>query len=263
MALSEKPAMIKSHCKLCGNLSDLQKSHVIPRFVTKSIKKGGRFGAINSRQIFQDGPKDYLLCRSCEQLFSPWESWFAKNIFHPVQDGQITETCISYRQEAMKFATSISWRALIVKIQSGLETLFDGKLSESFKHEILSAEDTWRNYLLGNRSNISSYSQHMYLQPSFDVKNAVEHLEIPAYGYFGHAIESNIFINSKAIFIFTKMGKIIIIGVIFFPTKRFLNSGKIKSNNGILYFKDFPTILIPYFENQVTTFQTHLESTRN
>jgi hypothetical protein len=253
--------MIEGSCKLCGKPSELQNSHVIPRFVTKKVKKGGRLGVVNSNQILQDSFKDHLLCRSCEQLFGSWESWFAETIFHPIQNGSVAGKSISYDHRAMKFAVSVSWRTLVYKTRSGVESLYDGKLPEDLRQQIRSAEDTWRNYLLGNRKEIGSYSQYIYLLPQVDVHNAKSRLEVPLLGYFGHALESNVVAGPKVALTLTKMGRVIVIGAIKLPTKRFLNSGKLKSANGSLYFNEIPGSLGEYFHNQVTALSTHLEST--
>ena len=84
-------------CKLCEKDADLQLSHIIPKFVFAWLKEtvpgGIRSNRVPNRRI-QDGEKDYLLCRDCEQIFSVWEKQFCEHIFIPLHSSSPVTTSI-------------------------------------------------------------------------------------------------------------------------------------------------------------------------
>lgn len=64
-------------CQLCKTKSQLMRSHFIPKFVGKWLKKTSMTGYFrtndNVNKRAQDTPKEYLLCGDCEKLFSAFE----------------------------------------------------------------------------------------------------------------------------------------------------------------------------------------------
>src|SRR5665811_2147547 len=68
-------------CALCGALSKRQLRHLVPKFVFQHASTRSPTGYlrtnISPNRRSQDGPKEYLLCRQCEQRFSRWEGRFA------------------------------------------------------------------------------------------------------------------------------------------------------------------------------------------
>jgi L-lactate utilization protein LutC len=59
-------------CRLCHAASELRESHIIPSSIIKLIRDetlDNRFYQLYNKlnQTIQDGPKEYLLCDSCEQ----------------------------------------------------------------------------------------------------------------------------------------------------------------------------------------------------
>lgn len=101
-------------CKLCGNHSQLEESHFIPKFIGKWIKKTSITSFLRnlddmSKRV-QDTAKEYWLCGDCEDLFSGWETKFANEIFFPFVDKGASVA--NYGQWMSKFCASISWRTL-------------------------------------------------------------------------------------------------------------------------------------------------------
>lgn len=97
-------------CALCAESSDLQQSHIIPKFVFKWLRETSathhfRFSQKPNLRV-QDGLKPRMLCQKCEQLFSSWENEFSKNCFVPLNSGNNRK--ISYGPWMLKFATSVS-----------------------------------------------------------------------------------------------------------------------------------------------------------
>lgn len=98
-------------CALCEKRAELQLSHVIPNFIVKWIKKTGATGFLRNavNQRVQDGIKEPLLCSNCEQQFSRYENYFAKNFFHPLAKYvEFPEQTIPYDENLVKFILSIS-----------------------------------------------------------------------------------------------------------------------------------------------------------
>lgn len=101
-------------CALCTETQGKrQLSHIIPSFVFKhaSVRASTGFmrNNVTPNRRIQDGPKDYVLCRDCEQRFSRWEHSFAgvyRNYYsNPSSD-------ISYGTFEALCALSILWRVL-------------------------------------------------------------------------------------------------------------------------------------------------------
>lgn len=72
-------------CWLCQNSSELRESHIIPDCIFRLIRDESlaqRFYELHDKtdSIIQDGPKEYLLCGSCEQKISQYEKYFKEAI---------------------------------------------------------------------------------------------------------------------------------------------------------------------------------------
>ncbi len=84
-------------CLLCqSNQADKTKSHIIPKFMTKSMFQDGKtqkaYTMSNHNMhkpipIAQDTPKqDYILCSKCETYFGVLETYFANQIHRTIRD---------------------------------------------------------------------------------------------------------------------------------------------------------------------------------
>jgi hypothetical protein len=65
-----------SNCHLCDSPSELQESHIIPRYYFKSLKgKSGQLFSASTDELMKAkltnaDPKEELLCWDCEQFIS-------------------------------------------------------------------------------------------------------------------------------------------------------------------------------------------------
>lgn len=115
-------------CALCQKLATLRRSHVIPKFTHKRIKKEDgsllRFDK-NSHpdgDRVQDAFHEELLCDDCEARFQKWEDHAARMInqkrvfdFEPVQRPQLIKLS-GFDYSRMKlFLLSILWRMGVAK----------------------------------------------------------------------------------------------------------------------------------------------------
>ena len=147
-------------CKLCNNYSKLVQSHIIPKFVFKWLKETSatgylRFGQ-NLNRRGQDGFKQNLLCRDCEDLFNNWETDFASKLFYPLVKGE--ESSFEYGSWFLRFVVSLSWRSLILCKNRGLS---HSHFSEVQKQESELALEMWRKFLLGDIKDLDRFQQHV------------------------------------------------------------------------------------------------------
>lgn len=103
-------------CALCGAHARLCKSHVVPKFAVKWLKKTSATGFLrkpldpNVRR--QDAERMRLFCQRCESLLSRDEKRFREVIFGPLH--QRTADRFDYGPWLLRFAVSMGLRALLV-----------------------------------------------------------------------------------------------------------------------------------------------------
>ncbi len=150
----------RAECKLCGIPSELVESHIIPKFVFQWMKQTGmqflRSGKSPNIRV-QDGIKEYLFCRKCEQIFGTSEKWFSEKVFHPYLANQ--ERVFLYNELLSKFIVSLLWRLLL---KSNLDEEYQ---NFPLKKEMLEALEEWRDFLLHNRVPTKYNDLHLFLNP--------------------------------------------------------------------------------------------------
>ena len=149
----------QGNCRLCGAECDLQASHIIPAFVFRWLKDTSatgfiRFGETPNMRV-QDGPTRPWLCAACESRLSSWETRFASEVFHPLnEDGGRR---LKYREWLLKFCVSISWRSLLM--------FMEDKQLGHFSSRQLAASDlalaTWSDFLLDKVPHPGRFEQHL------------------------------------------------------------------------------------------------------
>jgi len=202
---------MQGNCKLCDKNTDLQNSHLIPRFVFRWLKDtspGHIRSSENPNVRSQDGKKEYMLCEECEQLFSKWERDFANNIFYPFHSNLEQQDYYNYYDWCLKFCVSVSWRVLTHGLELGI-----GHLSEKQLNAAREAKEVWGDFLLGKRKNPDRFCQ--YLVP-FDI---IERLNLPKPSpflnrYLLRAIDVNIASNNKLSFVYVKLAHLALFGII-------------------------------------------------
>ena len=99
--------MTQNLCKLCLQNEATQKnSHIIPKFMTKTILGTGQLQGfvldtsttdIPAQKIQDTAKEDYILCPSCESYFSVIERYVANNFHYKLWDTSLTEEFIEKR----------------------------------------------------------------------------------------------------------------------------------------------------------------------
>jgi hypothetical protein len=220
--------MQKNRCFLCGSEELLQKSHIIPTFVAKYLKKtsttGHLRGCVEPNKRIQDTLKLPLLCKEHEILFCKYETWFSKNIFLPYHEQKKRKD--DYNEMLLRFVVSLSWRVLIHQFNEYKE----------LNKEIVKAESVWRKFLVGESKNIGKYQHHIFFADyaeSADIKNVPKRLQM----YLGRSVDATL-VHSKdysRIFIYSKLCKIIIVSFIAPPKNKLWVNTRIKKSG---FFKN-------------------------
>lgn len=133
---------MKGKCALFEVECELQKSHIIPKFVGKYFTlTGSKYirGLANPNQRLQDIGKMDLLSLEAENKFSFYEKWFAENIFKPFQVSDLRK--IEYDDKLFYFVISVLWRVVCRELKT------HDYSNRPFYNDVLDAQVEWRNFL--------------------------------------------------------------------------------------------------------------------
>jgi hypothetical protein len=198
-------------CALCKKDPAIQESHIIPSFVYKYLKNVGtgflRCSQSPNRRM-QDGIKTKLLCLNHENQFSKSEKLFCENFFLPFQNDQQIQ---GYGSWLTEFSISLFWRIAWV-----YQTLNDiNHLSEKQKEILLHTFTNWSEYLLG-KEELNGNTEIFFFPLRF-IENE-GNLSNYYNRYIGSAVDIQIFRAENELFIYAKMGKVLLIGLLEKPT---------------------------------------------
>lgn len=217
-------------CALCGHDAELRDSHIVPSFVFRWLKESSATGFLRFRPALnkrvQAGLRITLLCSTCEQRFSQWEKRFAEEIYAPLNHGKTAR--FSYGSWLSKFCVSISWRVL--------KFLRRDKLAH-FSPAMIEAADTaltaWRSFLLEESPHPGKNQQHMLL---LDLVHEHTFSEIPPNlnRYILRSVDIDAACTSKEAFVYSKMGRVVLIGFIRMANPQHWQGSLIHVNNGAI-----------------------------
>lgn len=150
----ESPDLELSICQLCAKKPTGEKSHIIPRLVSKAIARecgGHRLRSTeNPNKIEQDTLKIHFLCKNCEDAFEKHETAFAiklkEYLKNPNSDLQITEH---------------TYRLLLSSVWRAAKFMALTNPPEQVSHLVL-PEFNWREYLLSKRSDVAKFSLYLF-----------------------------------------------------------------------------------------------------
>ncbi len=238
-------------CLLCQKQEKLQKSHIIPKFAYSWHQKTGQGplrGSTAPNKRIQDGYKDFLMCKNCENILSKWEKSFCENIFTPYQNN--TDVSVfSYKDWLLKFSTSLSWRVLNIITPA----------VKLFQNDIQKASDIWRKFLLDEIPHPAEFQQHIILldlieKETFPIQTSFINR------YLLTACDFDIFTNNKNnICTYTKIFKFIFIGIIATDNHRCWKINKINANHGRIatkhIYNNMPIELWKFIESKACLMQ--------
>ncbi|MBX3035488.1 MAG: hypothetical protein KF758_01130 [Anaerolineales bacterium] len=236
-------------CRLCKEKSDLQLSHIVPKFVFSWLKETSASPIRHSQNPnvrVQDGEKIYLLCSDCENLFSKWENLFAQNVFHPLQKEQQDKRYLQYGKWCLKFAVSVSWRVLAYGREKGIQDVSDEQLEK-----VDEALSNWEEYLLSSRKSPAPFDQHLI--PLTILENYSNTKTSPFMNrYFLRAVGLDIAYSNNRLFTYVKMGKIMLFGLVHEKHPNLWKNGKILLDRGAIGNETYilPTGIDDYLSNR-------------
>lgn len=241
---------MKGICRLCDNNRELRESHIIPSFVYRWLKETSGTGFIrfghNPNLRTQDGYKPYWLCDNCEGLFNSWETEFANNIFHPLNKG--TSLNFPYGPWLLKFAVSVSWRVLNFFIEDHDISHFPDVLQKKANNAL----SKWKEFLLDHSPHPAQFEQHML---PFDRLKSSDYPDMPPNinRYILRTVDiDHVCVGETNGFVYSKMGRIVLIGFIEMPHPWQWKGTKLHVKKGVLGSKHYslPAEFGEYFVNK-------------
>ena len=185
-------------CVLCGHEKPLQESHIIPKFVGKWLKETSATGflvkATDASKRVQDLITEKLLCTDCEECFSKFETYFANQIFYPFHNKQKS---FEYDERLKKFAVSLCWRILKIGLDEELKSEHP-----NFVSSIDKAESIWRDYLLGNITDIIPFENHLIF---FDYAEHNENLHEKFNSYTLRSVDGTLVFFNERLYAYVKL----------------------------------------------------------
>lgn len=223
-------------CGLCGEMKELKLSHIIPKFVFRYLKKDsftGRMRNLSNINVpVQDGDKQYLLCGSCEGLFSRNETKFANEIHFPFKENGFQS--FTYDGDWLKyFITSVNWRTLYLDL-IGFERQEDpdNNVNEAQLKLLKDAERSMRLYLLGEKKVLDLVESHIFFFD--DVKSIGENV-VPANPHSimqGGAFDYTLITKPNGIYVFANLVGIMVVTIIKKQPKERWKNTFVKSEAG-------------------------------
>ena len=175
-------AVSSTLCALCSSAGKLEQSHVIPQFVYRGLKQPG-------------GPTRPLLCGECEDLFSLWESQFARDVFHPLVAGKVVP--VKYGPWLSRFAASVCWRVLE-------NARRENQLPGSDSDAAAACLKIWSDFLRGGRPDAGVHHLHLRRDEA-DRRGFMPRHE---------AIASEVTSDNGSAWVYAQLGPLALIGLI-------------------------------------------------
>lgn len=147
-------------CALCGEETELELSHIVPKMVIRTLKKtalGNIRSAENPNVPIQDSEKHYMLCGNCEDLFSEKETYFANHLFHAYLKKEKSK--FDYDSRLFYFLTSVSWRSLYLDL---IDFTQNPIIGIDALENLISCEKIMRDYLLNLKNEIGTIENHIF-----------------------------------------------------------------------------------------------------
>ncbi len=218
-------------CRLCSRLAALRSSHIIPAFVFRWLRESspgpGKLRPLASpNQRIQDGPTEEWLCDDCEQRFSGWEKVFAESVFRYVHSTSEQQKPVVYGDWALRFVLSISWRVLQFFKDKPLH-----HLTSADKAGFDSAEASWREVLLGERTHPGEFEQHVLLVDA--LSDASDTPVSPFLNrYLLRTVAFDLVCSRRLCFTYAKLCRILVIGIIRMDSREFGRTTRVSVRSG-------------------------------
>lgn len=230
---------MEGKCKLCKNEAKLEKSHFVPKFIGKYLKKTSITGYLREKnqvqKRVQDLPKEYWLCGECEDIFSTWEALFSQKIFYPYIDNPSER--LQYGNWLSKFVASISWRTLTYIRSKNSDD--EANHTDEYIKCLDSAELGLSNYLQGKTDNLFEFEQHIYPVGAIASHTIENNMPKNINRYFLRTVAMDIVGNKEEIYVFTKIPSFIFLGVVKSKLSKVIRSSRISIRGDVLSPREY------------------------
>lgn len=235
-------------CRLCGEMSSLQNSHVLPAFVFRWLKDSGASEYLRSAQHpnkrVQDGITERWLCRACEQRLGSWETDFATHIFHPfLADPSGSRP---YREFLSKFAASLAWRIATLLNERGRLS----QMAEADRALLSRAMYRWGEFIKGTAPHPERFEQHLFV---FSEIASTTVLDLPGNmnRYLWRGVELDIATAANYSFTYAKLGPFAFFGFFKGPGSNW-KGGKLSLKRGVIAPASYllPSELLDYLKHR-------------
>lgn len=221
-------------CALCKSESNLEGSHIIPKFAFKHLKNDTFTKRIRNagepNRALQDGPKKRMLCGKCEDLFSVYETSFSTKIFHPFQNNELNHHLVYDGDWLNKFITSVNWRVLYTNLERQPTTK---EFTEEEIEIFSSVSELMRSYLLNELSSLYHLENHIIFYKENLVANRI--FKNPHVTIFGAIYGAPLIVEKEnTMYILTNLSGIIIVTAIKkHPEEVWINT-RVQNGSGVL-----------------------------
>ena len=254
--------MINKMCALCSNTAKLEKSHIIPKFVFKFLKKDSFTGRMRvtaePNKAVQDGEKVDLLCDECESIFQKVETYFSNKVFRPYKLGEFKE--LKYEDSKIfDFITSVNWRILYAELNVNLnskENSFNSRQLAILQRD----EEIMRNYLLGKRKDLCNIENHLFFSDKVTGMGVLEKdlLSVAKESVQGYVVSSA---DEKSFYVLTNLLGVYIITILKRSKKEVWKNTYIKKDGGKI--KEPKIVKSDLFKEELLYAATQFEIARN
>ena len=111
-------------------------------------------------KYLQDGPKEEMLCYSCEQRLQKFEDFTAREVWYPLHNSP--EDQVTYGREFYRMCVAVCWRAVeFCRIQ------------QSIGSEWERPSEIWRAYLNNERADCDGLNQHVIIFPEYTSESSL------------------------------------------------------------------------------------------
>lgn len=246
---------LMNKCRLCNEEKKLEESHIIPKFIGKWLRKTSATGYLRSLDTpnirRQDLFKTHLLCKSCEDILSNDESYFANTIFHPYMNEQEISYSFQYDHRLIRFCAGLSWRSLVYLTEV---------LNDENHDEIEKYKSKLQSFLLEKSSNVDQYEQHLFpLSLNSESPLNLKHSNLNS--YFHRSVDIDLLTLKNEMLIYTKIPNFILISNINYSNINKMRGSRIALKQGVFTVnKNFilPIEMYNYLDNRLTFIKENL-----